>query len=197
MGTVRPAEPGERERARESLAAAFLDDPVATWTTPNDRYRAGVLRHFFGQYFDMRVGDETVYVDEDLDGAAVWALPKKWRTTAAQDLQIARAFAHPRHWRRAPLVAKGLLGLEGNHPHEPPHFYLAALGVRPEKQGQGLGSRLLEPVLRICDTDGIGAYLESSKESNIAFYGRHGFRVTKVLRMPRGPRMWAMWRDPL
>jgi ribosomal protein S18 acetylase RimI-like enzyme len=193
---VRPAGLSERDGVREALAAAFFDDPVATWTTPSDRHRPGVLRHFFGQYFDMRVGDETVYVDEELDGAAIWAMPRRWKSSPIEDLRIARAFAHPRHWRRAPRVARGLLGLEAEHPHKPPHFYLAALGVRPEMQGRGLGSRLLEPVLRICDSDGFGAYLESSKESNIAFYGRHGFRVTKELRMPRGPLMWAMWRDP-
>jgi hypothetical protein len=55
---------------------------------------------------------------------------------------------------------------------------------------------MLRPVLEQCDSDGVAAYLESSKERNIDFYARHGFRVTRELRLPRGPRVWPMWREP-
>lgn len=196
-GEITPAAGADRERVAAALAAAFIDDPVATWTTPSERRRPGILRHFFRCYFDFHIGEEMVYVDPDGRGAAVWALPGNWKTTVGQDLRIARAFAHPRHWRRAAPVARGLLGLERRHPPAPPHFYLAAIGVAPEHQGEGLGSRLLEPVLRICDSDGVPAYLESSKESNIDFYSRHGFRVTGEYALPRGgPTMWPMWREP-
>jgi hypothetical protein len=54
---------------------------------------------------------------------------------------------------------------------------------------------VLRPVFERCDADGVGIYLESSKERNISFYARHGFRVTGEVRLPRGPRMWLMWRE--
>jgi hypothetical protein len=55
---------------------------------------------------------------------------------------------------------------------------------------------MMAPVLEQCDRDGLGAYLESSAERNIDFYARHGFRVTDERRLPRGPRLWPMWREP-
>lgn len=179
-----------------SLADAFMDDPVSVWTCPEERVRPRVLRRFFGAMLGAKLPGGFVYSDEARVGAALWAPPGAWRTTLMQDLRMAAAFAHPRHWLRGPLVARGLLGVERLHPPEPPHFYLAVLGVAPAAQGQGLGSRLLQPVLEICDTDGVPAYLESSKESNIAFYARHGFRVTREISLPRGPTVWAMWREP-
>jgi hypothetical protein len=54
---------------------------------------------------------------------------------------------------------------------------------------------VLRTMLEQCDHDGVAAYLESSKESNIDFYARHGFRVLDELRLLRGPTMWPMWRD--
>jgi GNAT superfamily N-acetyltransferase len=108
------------------------------------------------------------------------------------------AFAHPRLLARAPLVALAWAGLERHHPVRPPHWYLAVLGAEPASQGKGLGSAVLAPVLEQCDADGVGAYLESSKERNIDFYARHGFRVSEELRLggARGPRLWGMWREP-
>ena len=71
------------------------------------------------------------------------------------------------------------------------------LGTEPEQQGGGIGSALLDPVLRRCDSDGVAAYLESSKECNVDFYLRHGFTVTDCVDLPGGPPLWFMWREPL
>ena len=55
-----------------------------------------------------------------------------------------------------------------------------------------------EPPMPRCDAEGLPAYLESSKERNVPYYERFGFRVTRELAMPgRGcPPVWLMWRDP-
>jgi len=70
------------------------------------------------------------------------------------------------------------------------------LGTDPVEQGKGIGSALMRPVLERCDEEGIGAYLESSKHSNLAFYGRHGFDVTREIELTDGPTIWPMWRAP-
>jgi ribosomal protein S18 acetylase RimI-like enzyme len=57
---------------------------------------------------------------------------------------------------------------------------------------------LIEPFVERTDDAGVGCYLESSKESNVAFYRRFGFEVTDVLHIDRGrgPDLFLMWRDP-
>lgn len=193
---VSVASESDRAAATAALAEAFMDDPVAIWATPKDHHRPRVLRRFFGALYDAHLDEEVVYVDSERRGAAIWALPGRWQGTAADQFRVASAFAHPRHWPRLPRVARGILTAERAHPRIK-HFYLATLGVAPDRQGEGLGSRLLAPVLEICDSDGIPAYLESSKHSNLAFYARHGFRVTAELRLPGGgPVIYPMWREP-
>ena len=86
--------------------------------------------------------------------------------------------------------------IEAAHPEEP-HWYLAVVGTEPRLQHQGIGSALLAPVLERCDRDFVPAYLESSREDNVAFYQRLGFEVTTPIDLPGGgPRVWPMWRDP-
>lgn len=197
-GEIRVASGEDRKAAAAALSEAFMDDPVAIWATPKERHRPRVLRRFFSALHDAHVGMETVYVDADRRGAPIWALPGRWQPTPRMQLQTTSAFAHPRHWPRLPRILQGILKAERSHPESPDHFYLASLGVAPDRQGEGLGSRLIAPVLEICDSDGIPAYLESSKHSNIAFYARHGFRVTGELQLPSGgPTIYPMWREPI
>ena len=74
----------------------------------------------------------------------------------------------------------------------------AILGVEPDAQGQGLGSQVLRPMLDRCDSEGVPAYLESSKATNVPFYERHGFRnieeSARSLELVR-VRLPPEWRD--
>jgi ribosomal protein S18 acetylase RimI-like enzyme len=99
--------------------------------------------------------------------------------------------------RNLPRMVSVLNLIEKTHPKEPPHYYLAVLGVEPELQGRGFGGALMQPVLSMCDSDRTCAYLESSKERNVVLYERHGFRVVEEVHLPKdGPPFWRMWREP-
>jgi len=178
------------------LARAFLDDPVAGWAFRVDSLRLKALERFQGTRMLQLVGEQEVWTDGELRCAALWAPPGRWKMSVREVVAMLPAFMHPRLIGRMPRAAIGWEKLEQHHPHDPPHWYLAVLGTDPSAQGHGLGSAVMGPVLERCDQDGVGAYLESSKESNIAFYSRHGFQVTEEIRLLRGPPMWKMWRDP-
>jgi ribosomal protein S18 acetylase RimI-like enzyme len=178
------------------LARAFLDDPVASWAWRADELRLGALERFQAVRLRQLIVGEEVWTTDGLECAAVWAPPGSWHMTLRETAALVPCFLHPRLFVRMPLVALGWEKLERAHPRRPPHFYLAVLGTEPEAQGRGLGSAVLGGVLEQCDSDGVGAYLESSKERNVDFYARHGFRVLEEIRLLRGPIMWKMWRDP-
>jgi ribosomal protein S18 acetylase RimI-like enzyme len=196
VAAARRAEASELPALARMLARAFLEDPVASWACRPDSLRPRILERLFGmRLHDLHAHGE-IWTTEGLESVAVWAPPERWHTTARQDMAYATTLLRPRLLLRMPMVVTGLLRVQSLHPEEPPHWYLAILGTDPGAQGRGLGSAMMGPVLEQCDRDGVGAYLESSKEQNIAFYARHGFRVTAERRLPRGPRLWPMWRDP-
>jgi GNAT superfamily N-acetyltransferase len=84
--------------------------------------------------------------------------------------------------------------MQEHHPVEP-CFYLLAMGVEPERQGRGVGGRLLGTVTGRCDEASAPAYLEATSEDNRRLYERHGFATVAELRLPQGPSLWPMWRD--
>jgi ribosomal protein S18 acetylase RimI-like enzyme len=195
--TPRRATTADIPALARTLTRTFHDDPAAEWSCPPEQLRPRVLERFYAARLRQILAEDEVWVDPSLAGAALWLPPKRWRVSTRDSLELMRCMASPRLLPRLPLVVRGLRGMEQRHPHDPPHWYLAILGTDPESQGQGIGSAVLRPVLERCDEDGVAAYLESSKESNIAFYARHGFKVTEEVDLPRGPRIWLMWRDPL
>jgi GNAT superfamily N-acetyltransferase len=192
--SVRPARAEDFRPLAAMLARAFYDDPVTAWFYPDARRRMKHARRFFGIRLRQLADQELIYTTAERSGAALWTQPGRWREDLRQSLMLLPMLPVllPRIVRSTAAVRE----IERRHPVVP-HYYLSVIGTEPEQQGGGIGSALLVPVLQRCDSDGVGAYLESSKESNVDFYVRHGFVVTERIELPGGPPLWLMWREPL
>jgi GNAT superfamily N-acetyltransferase len=179
------------------LADAFYDDPAISWMVPDDERRRRLGSLGFTSWLNkIYLPKNEVYTDAERRAAALWSPPGKWRMSVGLQLRLAPRMVRVVGPKRLPLVLRGLTVLDKKHPDDRPHWYLGVLGTDPEHQGKGLGSAVMQPVLDRCDAEGLGAYLESSKEQNVPFYGRHGFEVTEEVRLPEGPPLWLMWREP-
>jgi ribosomal protein S18 acetylase RimI-like enzyme len=195
--TTRHATTSDAPALTRMLARAFLDDPVAAWACPPLGPRRKMLEGMYAVRLRQMLANDGVWITPDRSSAALWTPPDgPHATTPLQNIALARCLMHPSIAIRLPLLALGLTGVQRKRSHKPAHWYLSLLGTDPDARGHGYGSAVLKPVLERCDSDGVGAYLESSKERNIDFYTRYGFRVIEELRLPRGPRMWPMWREP-
>jgi ribosomal protein S18 acetylase RimI-like enzyme len=179
----------------ETMARAFFDDPVVNWVFRDDRTRAKYARRYFGGRARILIRQNEIFTVDGVQAAAMWARPNEWHDPPLQSLKELAILMPAVPLRRVPQTLRGLVQIEAKHP-KPPHWYLAVLGTDPDHQGRGLASALLHTVLDGCDRDEIPAYLETGTERNVAFYTRHGFRVTEELRLPNGPPVWLMWRDP-
>lgn len=194
--TIRKASRDDAGPLGVTLARAFAEDPVMRWLLPTTRARTARLPRLFAMELrDLYLPHDEVYTTRDLVGGAMWAPPERWRTPRAN---LVRAIPRLAWALRGHTLAavQCVSAIERVHPAEA-HWYLAVVGTAPSHRGQGVGSALLAPVLERCDRDFLPAYLESSREDNLAFYRRLGFEVTETLDLPDGgPRIWPMWRDP-
>jgi N-acetylglutamate synthase-like GNAT family acetyltransferase len=176
------------------LGRAFHDDPIVDWVFRDEERRPRYTRRFFAGRARVLIGQREIYTADDCAAVAMWARPDEWRDPPLQALKELSVLV-PGVGRRALQVMRGLIQVESRHP-KPPHWYLAVLGTEPDRQGEGLGSALLHRVLDDCDRDEVPAYLETGTERNVGFYVRHGFEVSEEMRLPKGPPIWLMWREP-
>lgn len=191
----RKATAGDVPKLAEALTKAFEDDPVFDWLIPSGaKNRMERFKKFFAYDLHHFMKHDEIYTTDDLVGAAIWAPPGKWKQGGMDIVRGLPTFLSVLRGR-LPTVLQGLSLIEKRHAKEP-HYYLAVLGTEPDYQGKGVGSATMGPILERCDLEGIGAYLESSKERNVPYYRRHGFEVTEEVTLPKGPPLWLMWRDP-
>lgn len=190
---VRQVQRDDLQGLSESLARAFWDDPVTKWFYPDETVREKQLaRSFEVRMRAVFLARGATYTVDGLRAGAMWAPPGAWNVTLWELLRMG-PLLFP-FGRRLGRVMTGLQRLDEVHPREP-HWYLAVLGTDPHHQGQGLASALIEQVTVRADRDEIPAYLESSKQENVLFYERHGFKVIAEIGMPEGPPLWCMWRE--
>jgi GNAT superfamily N-acetyltransferase len=172
---------------------AFADDPLITWMLPPDDFdrRATML---FDCMMRASIIDESIYTTDDTVCTAVWVPPGAWPFSEEQLEIMAEPFAAAAG-ERVDRALSALIEMTEVHPSEP-HWYLEVLGTHPDWQRRGIASAVLAPVLDVCDADGLPAYLETQRESNVPFYRRHGFEVIGTTQLSNGaPKMWLMWRE--
>jgi ribosomal protein S18 acetylase RimI-like enzyme len=183
-----------------TLARAFADDPVSVWFYPRDADRLARLQRAYERLFLRRIAlpreaTFTVAGHAGHAGVAMWMPPGHAHLGALEQLRLLPAMVAA-FGRDLPRAMRGMGAMDAVHPHEP-HWYLWLLGVDPQRQGEGLGSRLLAEALERCDRDRVPAYLQATTPRSRALYLRHGFEDHGELRLPDdGPQLWPMWREP-
>ncbi len=181
----------EHRKAGMIIGAAFADDPVNAWVFGNER---GIAAYFSLIARKLYLRDGFGHSTGDL-GATLWLPPRVHKAfSILASLDIGATIT----WNSGlGALLRGMHVDEGFHAHHPkePHFYLYAIGVRPEAQGKGLGGMLMRAGLERVDEAGAAAYLESTKESNVPLYRRFGFEVREPFEPTPGcPPVWPMWR---
>ncbi len=169
----------ERRALLECLAQAFRDNPMNRalhGPDPLRRVRANRagLRAIV---LDSVLPIETWVIGTNyrVEGGLIAAPPGVWPLPSPS---LRRQIGCLWHQGARTMEAWGEVNLRlmGLRPTEPT-WYLAVVGVRPESQGQGVGSRLLEHFVSRVAGPAAPIYLESDRPESVSFYRARGFDV--------------------
>jgi ribosomal protein S18 acetylase RimI-like enzyme len=194
MWQITPATPADTGVLSQVIADAFHDLPPAWWLIPSPARRREIFPGYFALLIEHTLATGVVHTTPGRAGVALW-LPVGAEGPGQPDngyrARLAR-ITGPDHARFAAFDA----ALDRHHPTGTPHQHLAILAVRPDAQGQGIGTALLHAHHAALDQHATPAYLEASSERSHAWYQRHGYTDTgPPFHLPDGgPPMWPMWR---
>jgi len=189
----RAAEPRDWRQLGSITAEAFAEDPVNLWIFGNAQSMPPVFGTLARNIYLPR---GTCHIDGDR-AATMWS-----HSSASRELGPLATLGLV-----ATLLRKGEKGaakrglaageaMAREHPKEP-HLYLFTIGTRKAARGQGLGKRIIQPMLDAADRAALPCYLENSNPANTGFYMSHGFERVKMFELgPGSPPMEAMWREP-
>lgn len=173
------------------LGRSLYRDPLCKWIFPSHKRRIKNVTRDFTRLMKPRV-KHGIVATVDCLSVAVWTPPnppqQTWRERYQESLYMRLT-----HGRRVHEVRDCLHKMAKRHPLSP-HWYLLALATDDDCRGQGMASRLLEDMVGHCDKVSEQIALETSQESNLAFYERFGFVVVDELEVAEDIRTWLMCR---
>jgi ribosomal protein S18 acetylase RimI-like enzyme len=171
--------------ASDSLATAFSQDPLMAHFLPEDEAaKQTALKQLSQALLKYAQPYNHIYTTANSPkGVAIWLSPEASQVTLSQLWQVMTSglLTLPLYmrWDRMidfiSFIATEIRLHDKVSPE--PHWYLAMLGVSPECQGQGIGGKLIQPVLQEADRTKIPCYLETSTAAAVRFYQRHGFEI--------------------
>ncbi len=184
----------------EALYQALTED--AFYITMEQSVTSGSPQEAMVRYMDYSMIEGELYgellLPSDGDfGASIWAKPltqslESEKNTKKQEflrlhmgpesLATYNALVAAMAERTAPLINRT-------------SWYLSIVGIRPGKQGNGLGVELIERILKRTDQLRVPTYLETFTPRNISFYERLGYRLLERIHEPVSEAdYWVMAR---
>ena len=163
------------------LARAFREDAGMVYVLPDMVQRSRDLPFLFAPIVRYALAHGEGYTTGDtLEAVALWLPPGE---TTLTNEGLGQAGIGDAQQELGPAVMGRLGGLAAYletlraQVMPEPHWRLIFLGVEPERQGQGIGSALIQPTLARMEAAGEPCYLETLGARAVPFYERHGFRV--------------------
>jgi ribosomal protein S18 acetylase RimI-like enzyme len=147
---MRKATVSDKPVILDLLARSFDDNKSVNYVVKQDENRVERIRRLMDYSFNVCHAFGEVWISDDRRACALILFPDQKRLsfrTLLWDLKLALTVVGINRIRK---ILKREAMIKSNHPHEP-MAYLWFLGVDPQFHGKGIGSTLIQEVMKECD----------------------------------------------
>lgn len=162
------------------LLRSFVDNKSVNYIIKQDIKREQRLKHLMEYSFDICNLFGDVFISDDRTACALIVEPDRKKVTVKSillDIKMALSVTGLSNIMKAISRESAIKKI---HP-DTPLYYLWFIGVEPSQQGNGIGSRLLNEIIKKGLSENRTICLETSTLKNIPWYEKHGFITYREL----------------
>ena len=168
---MRRADINDKAKVVDILARSFINESYLNWVLRycRNKNKISVIMEYI---FDEMMDKGEIYIDDTESAVALWNTEKQENISLEYILRNI-CFLIKNGFRTSILCLQMESKCQKMYPDKYLHLYI--IGVLPEKQGSGLASLLLDPIIEKAKKDNIPVFLETASEKNIGIYKKKGF----------------------
>ena len=136
-------------RAIDTIALAFVADPVTRWVWPHAHQYLSAMPRFIRAFGGAAFAHGGAFCSDEYAGAALW-LPAGIHADEKRLGELMESTASLDSREAGPAIFEQMV----NYRPKEPHWYLPLIGVDPAHQGRGHGDALMRFALERFDREG-------------------------------------------
>lgn len=174
----------DRELFVDILTESFDTNISVNFVVKKDKKRSKRIKLLMEYSFDLCFLFGDVFLTDDRNGCALVLYPEKKRTNLKTILLDIKLVILSIGLFRIGKVLDRDSKIKKYYPTDNRRFYLWFIGVQRQYQRKGIGTALLNDLIAESISQHKPIYLETSMESNVSFYEKHGLKVYHTLNEP-------------
>jgi GNAT superfamily N-acetyltransferase len=180
-------------------AEAFManDDPIGNYMFRDEPEHLALKKRFFRSLV-ASCSPKAVRqaISPSLEAVSIWFPPGMDHSEDHDPDPFKQGdFAHPGTMKKMQAVNEVIAALTAHLGGEP-QWYLHLVAVRPQFMNHGYSSRLVEPMLKRAEGEGLPCTLITQSIGNVRKYEHWGFKVEKEMPLPGSLEKFYSMRRP-
>lgn len=167
---------GDKALVKNILSKSFDKNQSVNYIAQQDELREKRVTALMDYSFEICFNYGNVYLSDDNKACALVLYPDQKKTTFKSILEDVKLLFNCVGLSNIGKAMKREAAIKQIQP-DTPMYYLWFIGVEPDSQGTGIGTKLMNDVIEDSEAKSRSIFLETSTQRNLPWYKKFGFDV--------------------